>query len=88
MTSVTRVNLIKLSPRLPRLRDVAALLSPSTLPGEIDVLHVLPAKAALSQIRVETLIASQANFEIKIKITIYSYKIMISYEKYSKLNLY
>ena len=42
----------------------------------------------LGQIRVETLIGSQANYEIKIKITIYFYKIMISYEKYSTLNLY
>ena len=38
--------------------------------------------------RVETLISSQANYEIKIKITIYFYKIMISYEKYSTLDLY
>ena len=38
---------------------------------------------ALPQIRVDTLIGSQANYEIKIKITIYLYKIMISYEKYS-----
>jgi len=35
----------------------------------------------------ETLIGSQANYEIKIKITIYFHKIMISYEKYSTLNL-
>ena len=67
---------------------MAALISPSTLPGERDVMHLLPAKAALPQIRVETLIGYQANYEIKIKITIYFYKIMISYEKYSKLNLY
>ena len=40
-------------------------------------------RAALPQIRVETLIDSQANYEIKIKITIYFYKIMKSYEKYS-----
>ena len=45
-------------------------------------------RAALPQIRVETLIGSQANYEIKIKITIYFYKIIISYEKYLKLNLY
>ena len=45
-------------------------------------------RAALSQIRVETLIGSQANYEIKIKITIYFYKIILSYEKYSPLNLY
>ena len=66
---------------------MAALLSPSTLPGE-TVLNLLPARAALPQIRVETLIGSQANYEIKIEITIYFYKIMISYKKYSKLNLY
>ena len=41
---------------------------------------------ALPQIRVETLIGSQANYEIKIKITIYFYKIRMSYEKYSTLN--
>ena len=67
---------------------MAALLSPTTLPGETNVLHLLTARAALPQIRVETLIGSQANYEIKIKITIYFYKIMISYEKYSTLNLY
>ena len=44
-------------------------------------------RAALPQIRVQTLIGSQANYEIKIKITIYFYKIMISYEKYLTLNL-
>ena len=42
---------------------------------------LLAARAALPQIMVETLIGSQANYEIKIKIAIY--KIMISYEKYS-----
>ena len=75
-----------LLPRLPRLREVAAFLSPSTLPGERGTLHLLPARAALPQIRVETLIGSQTNYEIKI--TIYVYKIIISYEKYSTLNLY
>ena len=45
-------------------------------------------RAALPQIRVETLIGSQANYEIQIKIPIYFYKIIISYEKYSTLNLY
>ena len=45
-------------------------------------------RAALPQIRVETLIGSQANYEIKIQITIYFYKIIISHEKYSTLNLY
>ena len=60
---------------------MAALLSPSTSPGINVGLHVRAARAALPQIRVETLIGSQANDEIKIKI-------MISYEKYSILNLY
>ena len=59
---------------------MAALLNPSTLPGERDALHLLATRVALSQIRVETLIGSQANYEMKIKITIYFYKIMISYE--------
>ena len=67
---------------------MAALLNPSTLPGERDAerdaLRLLPAWAALPQIMVATLIGSQANY----KITIYVYKIMISYEKYSKLNLH
>ena len=63
-------------------------LSPSTLPGETNALHLLTARAALPHIRVETLIGSQANYEIKIKITIYFYKIMISYKNYSKLILY
>ena len=58
-----------------------ATLSPSTLPGERDALHLLPAKAALPQIRVDTLIGPQANYEIKYKITIYFYKIIISYEQ-------
>ena len=66
---------------------MAALLSPSTLPVETNALHLI-ARAALPQIRVETLIGSHANYEISIKITIYFYKIMISYEKYSTLNLY
>ena len=67
---------------------MAALLSPSTLRGETNALHLLTAKAALPHVLVETLIGSQANYEIKIKITIYFYKIMISYEKYLTLNLY
>ena len=46
---------------------------------------VVTARAALSQIRIETLIGSQANNEKK---TIYFYKIMISYETYLTLNLY
>ena len=67
---------------------MAAILSPSTLPGETNALHLLTARAVLPHIMIETLIGSQANYEIKIKITIYFYKIMISYEKYSTLNLY
>ena len=67
---------------------MAALLSPSHPPGETKGLHFQPARAALPQIRVEMLIGSQANYETKIQITIYFYKIMISYEKYSTLNLY
>ena len=47
--------------------QVAALLSPSTLPGETNTLHLLTAKTALPQIRVETLIGTQANYEIKFK---------------------
>ena len=62
---------------------MAALLSPSTLPGEKDALHLLLARVALPQIRVEMLTGSQANYDINIKITMYFYKIMISYEKYS-----
>ena len=65
---------------------MAALLSPSHSPGENEGLHFRAARAALPQIRVETLIDSQDNYEIKI--TIYFYKIIISYEKYSTLNLY
>ena len=61
---------------------MAALLSPSHPPGETMVLHFRPARAALPQIRVEMLIGSQANYEIKIQITIFFYKIMISYETY------
>ena len=67
---------------------MAAPLSPSTLPGETIALHLLTARAALPQIRVETLIGSQVNYEIEIKRMIYFYNIMISYEKYSTLNLY
>ena len=67
---------------------MAALLSPSTLPGETNALHLLTARAALPQIRVDILIGSQANYEMKIKSTIYFYNIMISYENYSTLNLY
>ena len=65
---------------------MAALLSPSTLPGESNAMHY--ARAALPQTRVETLIFSQANYESKLKIRIYFYKTMISYEKYSTLNLH
>ena len=39
---------------------------------------VVTARAALRQIRVETLIGSQANYEKKRKLTIYFYKILIS----------
>ena len=53
---------------------MVALLSPSTLPGETNALHLLTARAALPQIRVEVLIRSQANYDIKIKM-IYFYKI-------------
>ena len=67
---------------------MAALLSPSRPPGENMGLHFRAARAALPQIRVETQFGSQANYEIKIQIPIYFYKIMISYEKYSTLNLY
>ena len=67
---------------------MAAILSPSHPPGETIGLHFRPARAALPQIRVETLIGSQANDEIQIKITISFYKIMISYEKYSTLKIY
>ena len=73
--------------RLPRLREVAALLRSSHPPDERDVLHFRLVRAVLPQIRIETLIGSQANYEIKLKITIYFYKIMISYEKYSTLNI-
>ena len=67
---------------------MAALLSPSTLPGKMNGLHLLTTRVALPQIRVETLIGSQANYEIEIQIMIYFYKIMISYENYSTLNVY
>ena len=67
---------------------MAALLSPSHTPRENMGLHFRTTRAALPQIRVETLIGSQANYEIEIKITIHFNKIMISYEKYSPLNLY
>ena len=65
---------------------MAALFSSSHPPGESTGLHFRPARAALPHIRVETLIGSQANYEITIKISIYFYKIMISYEKNSTLN--
>ena len=67
---------------------MAALLSPSHPPGENEGLHFRTASAALAQIRVETLIGSPANNEINIKITIYFYKTMVSYERYSTFNLY
>ena len=40
--------------------------APSTLPGETNALQLLTARAALPKIRVETLIGSQANYEIKL----------------------
>ena len=55
---------------------MTALLRPSPPPGERDVLHLRPARAALPQTRAEALIGSQANYEIKIKRTIYFYKII------------
>ena len=67
---------------------MAALLSPSHPPGENECLHFRTERAALPHIRVDMLIGSQANYEINIKITIYFYKIMICYEKYSTLNSY
>ena len=53
---------------------MAALLSPSTLPGETNALHLLTARAALPQI-------------IIFLITIYFYKITISIKKYATLNI-
>ena len=50
---------------------MAAPLNPSHPPRENIGLHFRAARAALPQIRVETLIGSQANYEIKIKITIF-----------------
>ena len=49
------------------------------------MLSICNRQGALPQIRVETLIGSQANN--KIKLMIYFYKILTSYEKYSTLNL-
>ena len=47
---------------------MATLLSPSTLPGETNAfVNRLTARVALPQISVETLIGSQANYEIKLK---------------------
>ena len=60
------------------------VLAPPPTPPDADVTD----RTALPQIMKETLIGSQANYKIQIKITIYFYKIMISYEKYSALNLY
>ena len=65
---------------------MAALVCPSHPPGENMGLHFRAARAALPQIRVDALIGFQANYEIKI--TIYFYKIMISYKYFSTLNLY
>ena len=83
IANASELRLVSLNwPRLPKLRELAAHSSPSTLPGETNVLDLLTARAALTQIRVETLIGFQANYEITIKITIYFNKIMIPYEKY------
>ena len=46
---------------------MAALLNHSHPPGENVGRHFRAARAALPQIMVETLIGSQANYEIKIK---------------------
>ena len=46
---------------------MAAFLSPSRQPGENMGLHFRATRAALPQIRVDTLIGSQADFVIKIK---------------------
>ena len=54
---------VVISPRLTRLREVAALFSPSTPPGNEWAADVT-GRAALPQIRVETLIGSQAEFQI------------------------
>ena len=70
--------------RLPRLSEMAAPLSSSNPPGENMDLHLRTARAVLPQ----TLVGSQANYEKQIKITIYVYMIMISYENYSTLNVY
>ena len=56
---------------------MAARLSPSTSPGVNVDLHFRAVGAALTQIRVDMLIGSQANYEIKIKITINFYEIII-----------
>ena len=58
---------------------------PLTPPGENMGLHFRAARAALPQIRVETLIGSQANYEIK---RISFYQIMLYSKNYSKLNLH
>ena len=48
---------------------MAARFSPSPPPGERDVLHFRHARAALLKIKVETVIGSRANYEIKIQIS-------------------
>ena len=56
------------------------------MPRETNALHMLTARAALPHIRVETLIGSQATYEIKIKITIIPfYQIMLYYKKNNQL---
>ena len=74
--------------QLAQLYDVLGFRRVIARYDVLSTLHETGPRAALPQFRVETLIGSQANYEIKIKITIRFYKIMISYEKYSTLNLY
>ena len=45
---------------------MAALLRPSTLPGQTNDLHLLTPRAAVPQIRVETLIGIKLQLHIKI----------------------
>ena len=57
IANASELRLVSLNwPRLTKLREVAAYSSPSTLPGETNVLDLLTARAALTQIRVETLV--------------------------------
>ena len=63
----------------PRLREVAALFSPSNPPGDLRAANVTT-RAALPQKRVEMPIGSQTNYEIKTKIRIHFYKITLQKE--------